>query len=311
MSKVAIMDIGTNNFLLLIAEKQENSSEPIILHKSKAFAFIGKGGMYQKKIMPDAIERAVVYFKNFRQIIDSFDCTQVIAIATSAVRNASNKQEFIEKIKQVADIQIQVIDGDREASLIYSGVKSNLQIKEPSLIMDIGGGSVEFIICNSENIFWKQSFEIGVQRLHDDFHQIDPIAPEKMIALDQYLEQALLPLFEALKTYPIKTLIGSAGSFDTMVDIYCTRHQITNTLKSEKEFEIPLESYREIQQEIVCKTYSERLQIGGMTADRAEMIAISASLITFIINRLDIKKVRVSTASLKEGILWEWLQNKH
>ncbi|TAH19497.1 MAG: exopolyphosphatase [Cytophagales bacterium] len=309
MNKVAIIDIGTNNFLLLIAEKQENSDEIIILHKSKAFAFIGRGGMSEKKMMPDAIERALMHLKNFRQIIDSFDCKQVIAIATSAVRNASNRQEFIEKVRQVADIHIQVIDGDREASLIYYGVKSNLQIKEPSLIMDIGGGSVEFIICNSERIFWKQSFEIGVQRLYDSFHQTDPISAEKLLALNHYVAQTLSPLFEALKIYPIKTLIGSAGSFDTIVDIYCTRYQVMNTLKSKKEFEMPLAHYWIIHEEIIVKNYNERLQIEGMITDRAEMITVASSLITFVMKQLQIEKMRVSAASLKEGILWEWLQN--
>ncbi len=311
MNKVAIIDIGTNNFHLLIAKKEESENEQklTILHKSKVFSFIGRGGMAEKIITAEAMERALLHLKNFRKIIDSFDCEQVIAIATSAVRNANNGKEFIEKVKQLTDIQIQIIDGNREAELIYYGVKSNLHISETSLIMDIGGGSVEFIIGNQQQIFWKQSFEIGAQRLLDIFQKTDPISAENKTALDHFLAQTLMPLFQAIRAYPLEILIGSAGSFDTIVDIYCARHQVDNTLKSKKEFDMPLPAYWEIHHEIIHKNLEERLKIDGMLAARVEMITVASCLIAFIVKELNISKMRVSAASLKEGVLWEWQQN--
>jgi len=313
MNRIAIIDIGTNNFHLLIAEKQESEDgyKPVILHKSKVFAFIGRGGMSEKMIMPDAMERALIYLQDFKVIIDSFGCKQVMATATSAVRNANNGQELVEKVRQLTGIELQVIDGNREASLIYYGVKSNLQIEERSLIVDIGGGSVEFIICNAQEVFWKQSFEVGAQRMLDNFQQTDPISPEGLLALNNHLAQTLQPLFQAIRLFPLKTLIGSAGSFDTIVDIYCTRYQINNTLKSKKEFEIPLPYYWEIHKELIHKNLSERVQIEGMLADRAEMIVVASGLISFIVRQLQIEKMRVSAASLKEGLLWEWMQNRY
>lgn len=311
MNKIAIIDIGTNNFHLLIAakNKSENEQKLTILHKSKVFAFIGRGGMAEKIITAEAMERALLHLKGFKKIIDSFDCEQVIAIATSAVRNAKNGKELVEKVKQLTGIQIKVIDGDKEAELIYYGVKSNLQIGETSLIMDIGGGSVEFIICNQQQIFWKQSFEIGAQRLLDTFHKKDPIDTESIHALDHFLAHTLAPLLEALRTYPSQILIGSAGSFDTIVDIYCARHQLNNTLKLKKEFDMPLPAYWEIHHEVIHKNLEERLKIDGMLAARAEMITVASCLIAFIVKELNIRKMRVSAASLKEGVLWEWEQN--
>lgn len=311
MNKVAIIDIGTNNFHLLIVAKEEGEDKQkvTILHKSKVFAFIGRGGMAEKKITDEAIERALQHLKDFKRIIDSFDCEEVIAIATSAVRNAKNGQELIEKVKQLTGIQIQVIDGNREAELIYYGIQSNVLIGETSLIMDIGGGSVEFIICNQQQIFWKQSFEIGAQRLLDSFQKTDPISTEDKSALNHFLAQTLTPLFQAIQTYPLEILIGSAGSFDTIVDIYCTRYQVDNTLKIKKEFDMPLPTYWEIHHEIIHKNLEERLKIDGMLAARAEMISIASCLIAFVVKELNISKMRVSAASLKEGILWEWEQN--
>lgn len=315
MEKIAIIDIGTNNFLLVIAEKeadnQTDSATPHfkIIHKSKVFAFIGRGGINDQIIAPDAEERTLRFLQDFKKIIDSFDCQEIRAIATSAVRNAKNGAALVQKIKELTDIQIEVIDGDREADLIYKGVKFYLQIPENSLIMDIGGGSVEFIIGRGEQIFWKQSFEIGAQRLLYDFQKDDPITPEEIAKLNDFLEATLQPLFQAIKSFPLTTLIGSAGSFDTIVDIYCVQNQIPNTLKEKKEFELPLAAYFPIHQELISKNYEERVKIGGMLADRAEMIEVASCLIHFIVSKLQIQKMRVSAASLKEGVLWEWLHN--
>lgn len=311
MQKIAIIDIGTNNFHLLIVEKQKIDNEQVtfnILHKSKVFAFIGRGGINKQIITPDAIERTLFHLQNFKTIIESFDCKEITAIATSAIRNADNRNELIEKIKQLTGIQVQVIDGNREAALIYQGVKANLTISKTSLIMDIGGGSVEFIICNATEIFWKHSFEIGAQRLLYDFQTTDPIRFEDILSLNNFLEKTLQPLFYALPDFPLDTLIGSAGSFDSIVDIYCTRNQVRNTLKEKKEFDMPLPNYWEIHAELIGKNMAARLLMEGMSAERAEMISVASCLIAFIIKRLNIAQMRVSAASLKEGVLSEWLQ---
>jgi exopolyphosphatase / guanosine-5'-triphosphate,3'-diphosphate pyrophosphatase len=315
MERIAIIDIGTNNFLLIIAEKFADSQgiksnfSFKILHKSKVFAFIGRGGINQQVIAPDAFERTLNYLQDFKKTIDSFDCKEVRAIATSAIRNAKNGAELVEKVNQLTGIQIEVIDGDREADLIYKGVKSYLTIDETSLIMDIGGGSVEFIIGKGEQIFWKQSFEIGAQRLLYDFQKHDPIQKSEVQALNDFLEKTLQPLFEAITKFPLQTLIGSAGSFDTIVDIYCVQTQIPNTLKEKKEFDLPLSAYFPIHQELISKNNQARTKIEGMLADRAEMIVVASCLIHFIVKKLEISKMRVSAASLKEGVLWEWLHN--
>jgi exopolyphosphatase/guanosine-5'-triphosphate,3'-diphosphate pyrophosphatase len=308
MSRIAVIDIGTNNFHLLIAEKRQDNIE--VLHKSKVFAFIGRGGIHSQMITPEAMERALEYLQKFKEIIDNFQCEEILAIATSAVRNALNGKELVEKVKAKTGIPIQVIDGEREAELIYYGVRSYLVISATSLIMDIGGGSVEFILCDAQKIYWKQSFEIGAQRLLYDFHQSDPISIEEIEKLNAYLEKTLQPLLEASKKFPTSTLIGSAGSFDTIVDIYCAENQVYNSLKEKKEFDMPMSAYKQIHQQFINKNLEERLKIEGMTAQRAEMIVVASCLIDFVVNRLAIKQMRVSAASLKEGVLWEWASKK-
>ncbi|MDQ4140147.1 MAG: phosphatase, partial [Bacteroidota bacterium] len=172
--RIALIDMGTNTFHLLIAEIKPEG-EPETLVKLKESVKLGQDGISLGAIAPDAVERALQTLTNFKVEIDKYDVSEVRAVATSAVRNAANGAKLTAAILKQTGIEVEVISGDREAELIYYGVKLALEIgSERSLIIDIGGGSVEFIICDGDTIFWKQSFEIGAQRLMDKFFINDP-----------------------------------------------------------------------------------------------------------------------------------------
>ncbi|MDX5437300.1 MAG: phosphatase, partial [Pontibacter sp.] len=177
-NRLALIDMGTNTFHLLITEVGENGK----LHdfvRTKVPVRLGQGGISNGAIAPEAYERALKTLKDFRKQIDEHGVETVHAMATSMVRNAANGDDFVKDIYKQTDIQVEVIDGAREAELIYYGVRSaGVLDEQTALIMDIGGGSVEFILCNAQEIFWKQSFEVGAQRLMDQFFTEDPIAPE-------------------------------------------------------------------------------------------------------------------------------------
>ncbi|HEY9003548.1 MAG TPA: exopolyphosphatase, partial [Mucilaginibacter sp.] len=161
--RFAVMDLGTNMFHLLIAEGDINNFREIV-HEDVAVK-LGEGGINKGMILPAPFERGIATMKQFAKQISDNNTQNIKAIATSALRNASNGKEFIERVKTEAGIDIEIVDGNREASFIYSGVKaSGLLSDHNSLIMDIGGGSVEFIIGNQSELTWKQSFEIGAAR---------------------------------------------------------------------------------------------------------------------------------------------------
>jgi exopolyphosphatase/guanosine-5'-triphosphate,3'-diphosphate pyrophosphatase len=158
--------------------------------------------------------------EKFHQNMVRYDVGEVKAIATSALRSTSNGPDFIEQVKQKTGIAIEVIDGDREAAYIYKGVKaSGCLSNDNTLIIDIGGGSVEFIICDQDHISWKQSFEIGAARLMDKFHHDDPITAEAISNLQAYLDHVLAPLFQATQNVSIQKLIGSSGAFETFAEV--------------------------------------------------------------------------------------------
>lgn len=304
--KIAIIDLGTNTFHLLIVENTQT------LYKESIPAKIGKGGISQGIISEEGTQRALTVLKHFKSVIDNhgINAGNVFAIGTSAIRNAANKDEFTARIRNETGISIQVISGDKEAELIYYGVKQALHINGTSMIMDIGGGSVEFIICNHEKIFWKQSFEIGGQRLMDKFMKNDPISMRSVQQMDDFFREKLLPLANACHQYAPQILIGSSGSFDTLVDMLYMKEKGVLPLAEQTGFEYPLQEFYRAYDELLFKNHQERMAIPGMIELRVDMIVVAMCLIKYIIQTFEINHVRVSNYALKEGILAKIVSDK-
>ena len=197
--KIAIIDMGTNTFHLLIAEADKEGYH--ITHRDRLAVKIGKDGINQGVITEEGIQRALLAMQSFKNTLDQQGITQIFAFGTSALRNASNAQEVVNRIKAITGIESTIISGDQEAEYIYMGVKAAMDVEEISLIMDIGGGSVEFILGNNDKVLWKQSIEIGAQRLLEEFQKNDPITLEEMQALDRHLDKTLLPLMVVLQQH--------------------------------------------------------------------------------------------------------------
>ena len=304
MIKKAIIDLGTNTFQLLIAEQDGQNFKTI--HEESHAAKIGMGGISLGIITDEGIQRGVKGLKYFQQVFDKEGVTNdnVIATATSAVRNAKNRNEFCQRILDETGIKIQVISGEEEATLIYEGVKLGMDIgTEPSMIMDIGGGSVEFIICDKNRIMYKKSFEIGGQRLMDKFMTTDPISPRSVGALRDYLEEQLLPLTNAVHQYAPVCVIGSAGSFETLIDMFYMKTYEQLPPSEQISFDLPISEFYDSFLKLVSKNHDERMALAGMKELRVDMIVVGVCLIDFVLKRFAIQQIKVSNYALKEGVL--------
>lgn len=304
--KIAVVDLGTNTFHLLIGEQTKQGYREIL--KKRIHVQLGQGGFKTSTITPEAQLRALEAMVSFKKLIDEHDIKQVYAAATSAVRNAKNGKEFITRIQDQTGIVVNIISGTQESMLIYKGVRETQSIGPGvALIMDIGGGSVEFILCNGQKALWEQSFEIGAQRLLDNFHNHDPILPEELTQLEQYLEEALSPLLQAIKTYQPTKLIGTSGAFSTLV----TMHQAQSEgqqLSQDIVYELPLNYINQAYQTIRYMTAAERLQIPGLAQERIDMIVVSSALIHFVLDKSRISHIVVSSYSLKMGLFSQALE---
>lgn len=304
MIKKAFIDLGTNTFQLLIVAQEGKTYQKI--HEDSYAAKIGLGGISSGIITQEGIERAVIALKYFQDKLteEQVSSENIFATATSAVRNAKNGNAFCEEILKQTGILIKVISGEEEAGLIYEGVKLGSPIgNDTSLIIDIGGGSVEFIICNQERIFWKQSFEIGGQRLMDKFMNSDPISPRSVQALKHYLEEQLLPLTNAVHQYAPICVIGSAGSFETLIDLYFMKTFGQLPPIEQVSFELPITEFYDSFLKIVSSNREQRMALAGMIALRVDMIVVGVCLIDFVLKRYDIHQIKVSNFALKEGVL--------
>ncbi|GJM62032.1 MULTISPECIES: hypothetical protein [Persicobacter] len=307
-SSIAILDLGTNTFHLLVVDPAKDTFE--VIYREKIAVGLGRGGINEGYITAEAQKRALNAMIRFRRIIKKLKVEHIHATGTSALRCAKNSLEFIELVKEKTGIEIQIIDGDQEAEYIYHGVKTAVKMKFfPSLIIDIGGGSVEFIIADKEGIHWKQSFEIGGQRLLDRFHQIDPIPEEKIEELNDYLDHTLIDLKLACEKFKPVEIIGCSGTFDSLVEIYHETDEYEHAITGFRtERTLPLMSYLAIHKLLVGRNRDERLLVPGMVPLRADMIVVSSLLVKYILQEYHIKNIRVSSYALKEGLLTQILE---
>ena len=303
---VAVMDLGTNTFHLLIARGE--ASNPEELYHTTVPVRLGEGGINNGIIQLAAYKRGVDTLIEFSEKIEEFKAERVSAIATSALRSASNGHDFIEEVKAKTGIEIETINGDREAKYIYEGIKvGKCLTKQNSLILDIGGGSVEFILGNEAEIIWKQSFEIGAARMLDKFHKIDPIPNTSIDEMNEYLEQTLPSFFEAAKDVEITNIIGSSGAFETFAEVIELQKGHEFELKNNRKYKFNTQEFINITDWLITSSHQDRENTKGIIPIRVDMI-VSASLITrFVMKKLGISEVLMSTYSLKEGVLAEAL----
>ncbi len=302
------MDLGTNVFHLLITEGDIHHFRTIAQHDIAVK--LGEGGINKGIIQPAAFERGIAAMKSFKaEITATANVQQVKAIATSALRNASNGQDFINKVKVETDIDIEIVDGNREAGFIYAGVKASGSLSaQNSLIIDIGGGSVEFIICNDTQLVWKQSFEIGAARLMELFHHTDPIPTTSIEALELYLEDKLIELFKAIEQNPIHQLIGSAGAFETFAQLIALERGESINLAKIKNHPFNPTELANMLQYIILSNHTQRASNKAIIPVRVDMIVAAALITSFILQKLTLQNICLCTYSLKEGILAELIR---
>ena len=304
--KKAVIDLGTNTFHLLIIEQTVSTSLATVLFQESRPAKIGKGGINQGRITPEGIDRALSVLLYFREVLDQYGVTPetVQVIGTSAIRVAQNQAEFIGRVRVETGLLVRVVSGNEEAELIYRGVRAAGALDQKvALITDIGGGSVEFIIGTHDRVFWKQSFEIGGQRLLERFGQTDPISSAAVSRLNDFFREQLLDLANAVHQYEPTVLVGSSGTFDTLVDV-AVMHQIGQWPDSaQTTFALPVAEFHRIFRLFLTRNRAERLTLPGMIELRVDMIVVACCLIDYLLEAFGIQEIKTSTFALKEGVI--------
>jgi len=293
---VAIIDLGTNTFHLLI------SAAGKVLLEERRPVRIGVGGINRDLITDEAEGRALDCLLEYARLSRYHGASKIFATGTSAFRNARNGAEVAARLERATNIPIHIISGEEEARLIWEGIRSGMNLGSgQSLIIDIGGGSVEFIIANQQEITWKQSLEIGGQRLIEKFNPADPITTAQVIQVSEYLKERLSVIAGPLAVHRPDVLIGSSGSFDTISEIHCRR--IGLEYIHGPETPIDFSALATISDELISKNREQRMVIPGMIPLRVDMIVVACILIREVVSMHPFQSVRISGYSLKEGVL--------
>lgn len=293
LKRIAVIDLGTNTFNLLIAEVNQHKLEYI--HSEKVAVLLGMGGINEGNIADDAMMRAKSTLRQFKLKCQEKQVVRIEAIGTSALRAASNSQELVDFAQNELQIQISIVSGMREAKLIYEGVKWCHPIHHPTLIMDIGGGSTEFIHANSDGLIDAISKDIGVSRIYQLLDRPEEYTQEHIRFIEDYLNSNKCDFFSSVNA---SILVGSSGSFETIFEMVSKM----NFPATGDSFELPLDQVLKELNWLISSSLEERMNNEWITTIRKKMMPIAAVNIKWIIEQMGIKRVCVSPYSLKEGV---------
>lgn len=287
----AAIDIGTNTAHIIIARVSDVSIEEI-LYRKRFYIYLAEEGIIN--IGESAKTRLYQALDHFSSKIDEYQCHAVHIVATEAMRKASNGPEIRQHVHDILGWAPEIISGESEANYIYQGVSSIKDLSSGQhLIVDIGGGSVEFIYTEQGIIKDLRSLPIGIANLYNNYHLTEPISPNDLTRLTKHLDTHL----EFLKGLdPDVELIGSAGTFEIFT-------QSANTKGIPDIAKIQLHEVKTLLSTLIKLDISEREQIKAIPMERAKYIVVALLLIDYICDSIGLDSFLVSRYALKEGVL--------
>ena len=300
--RVAIIDLGSNTFHLLICEIKADGTWAII-QKERIYVKLASGGM--DYIDESSAERGLDAMTRFAEQILSYNVKHVRAIGTAALREAKNGRKIAEKFFAKTGLEVEIIDGQKEAGYILKGIKSCIPpLDRPGLIMDIGGGSVEFILFSGEKIIFKGSYKIGVAVLFRKFHHSDPISPDEIKKLETFLEDELKELIKTVQVVPEYYLVGASGSFEVIHDV------LPRITESNHWAEMDHKGIIEYLNDVIDTNMKARRLIPEIPIERLDYIVVAYLLIRYIFRKIPPKRLFYCDFALKEGVLAEIIETK-
>lgn len=302
---LASIDIGTNTFRLLISDVHKENDQFIIneLHSERVITRLGEGLSDNNLLKEEGIEGGIKTLKGFSRTISRYNVSGVSVIGTSALREAENKDIFIKRAKEEAGIDIEIVSEEEEAKLTAMGMTMDIPVPESSLLIDIGGGSTEFIFMNNGNIRKIKSLKLGVVYLTEKYLKNDPPATEELMIMNEYITKMLDSAMEFKNLITGDTIfIGTAGTITTLSAMLQGLDRY-NRKKIHKST-ISLDAVKRVYEEISQISMKERAELYPVLLDRRMDIIVSGVLILkLIMVTLGFKEIMVSDYGLREGII--------
>jgi len=300
MQREAIIDLGTNTFNLLVFERDPATGLRIV-HAAEQPVFLGRGGIERGVITEDAFERGMEMLRTLRAVAEAQGAVRVSGFGTSALRNARNAPLFVERARRELDLAITIIRGDEEAELILAGVRQAVRFtSKPALVMDIGGGSIEFILATEKALMWKHSFELGATRLRERIPISDPITVQEEARIAAHLDDRLETLYAIIERHEPHVLIGSAGSFDSIAALISAERAAPLAVEAVELAYSALE-FDTLKDRLLRMDRAARLLQPGLPEYRVDTLPYALIAIDRVLMAGGIRDMHWSRYALKEG----------
>ncbi len=304
---IAVFDIGTNSIHMLIAEIRPDLSFEVLGHE-KDTTRLGDGSFENHRLKKSTVKRALGVIDRFYKIAKASEVKKCLAVATSAVRDAKNGREFVREIYHRTGIRTEVISGKEEARLIELAARSSVETRgQKTLVVDIGGGSMELILGDGKKHSFLESFPLGVARLTDLYLHKDPPSEKELKDLETHIEKTLKKAIRTIRKQRFSMAIGTAGTLINLGSMVY-EHKTSRPLDLVNHFELERDDLEKIHEKIISSTLKERLNFPGLDPKRADIIVAGSALVMLLMKLLRINEITLSDRGIREGMILDFIE---
>jgi len=315
----AAMDIGTNSIRLAVVEVSGGFNWNVLALQKQVVRLgegefdRGHGGRKSEGghyLTNDAIARGALVCARFAEVARGYGAEQIVALATAAVREAHNQEDFVDRVRELADLDVRVISGHEEARLIYLGVSSGVDIPKGknALFMDIGGGSTELIVGDNVTYKFLDSLKTGAIRLTAErvTDPTKPISATAWAALQRHVRSALAPAVRAIAAAGFSVMYGSSGTAQNVAEIVA--HAATAAVPTSfRNYSLSLEDIQAVTRRLCSLTLDQRRRIPGINPERADIIIGGSAILQTVMETVGATSIQISDRGLREGIVFDHL----
>ncbi|AFY40535.1 Ppx/GppA phosphatase [[Leptolyngbya] sp. PCC 7376] len=308
---LAAIDIGTNSIHMVIVKIQPSLPAFTIIAREKDMVRLGHRDRQTGYLTNEAMERSLKALHRCQTLAKSFQADSLVAVATSAMREAPNGREFLQHIETELQLKVDLISGQEEARRIYLGVLSAVDFnRQPRLLIDIGGGSTEISLVETHEARFLSSTKVGAVRLTQDFVSTDPISDREFITLSAYirgmLERPIEELREHLQPSEVVKMIGTSGTIETLAEMHAMA-KLGSTPNPIHGYKFSLKGLDQLIKQMRELNYRERSNLPGLADKRAEIILAGAIILREAMDLLGMSEIMLCERALREGVIVDWM----
>ena len=305
--RIAAIDCGTNSIHIIVVRIRPDLSFEVI-DREKEMVRLGSGGLDGKALTAEAMEGALRAFSRFRRIAESHQVEEILAAATSAVREAGNGGEFLATVERETGIKPQVISGTEEARLIHLAAVYGVDVAGASaVVVDIGGGSVEITHGAGSSLRVAKSFKLGVIRLTERFVQSDPLSGRDERKLVRHIRDELSEYLRDIRTAGFDRVIGTSGTILSVGTVATADRRRTGD--EIRNLRVPAKQIHRVRKEVINRSISERMKMPGLDPRRADLIVSGAVLLDTVLQQLEASEITLCDLALREGLVLDYIQH--